>query len=237
MSGRISYLGGIVKNGLILDLDAAKQDSYPRLGTSWKDISGNGNNGTLTNFGSQTIWNSNNGGSIIFDGTNDFVDCGYTVGKPSKFTISTWIKPITYGNCGIVFSSNSGGGQASTHWGLWGRVSGNLEIYISNDSTYQFVNTNIPWSSVGVPNNLFTNIMVTVDGLNIKIFKNSIQSGVSVSQTIQNSGTAYLLCLGKNPADSGYFYNGNISSTQIYNVSLTSQEVLQNYNATKGRYL
>ena len=51
MSGRVSYLGGIVKDGLVLDLDAGKLDSYNRLGTTWNDISGNRNNGTLTNGG------------------------------------------------------------------------------------------------------------------------------------------------------------------------------------------
>jgi hypothetical protein len=42
MAGRISYLGGIVKNGLVLDLDAGKADSYPRTGTLWNDLSGYG---------------------------------------------------------------------------------------------------------------------------------------------------------------------------------------------------
>ena len=49
MAGRISYLGGIVRNGLVLDLDAAKLDSYPKFGTTWRDITFNQNNGTLVN--------------------------------------------------------------------------------------------------------------------------------------------------------------------------------------------
>ena len=61
MAGRIAYYGGIVTNGLVLDLDAAKKDSYPGTGTSWRNIAGNSNNGTLTN---GPTFNSNNGGSI-----------------------------------------------------------------------------------------------------------------------------------------------------------------------------
>ena len=71
MAGRIAYYGNIVKDGLVLDLDAAKKDSYPGTGTAWNDISGNRNNGTLTN---GPTFNSSNGGSIVFDGTNDYIN-------------------------------------------------------------------------------------------------------------------------------------------------------------------
>ena len=62
--------GKIVTNGLVLSLDAADRNSYPGTGTTWRDMSGNGNNGTLTD---GPTFNSNNGGSIVFDGTNDYV--------------------------------------------------------------------------------------------------------------------------------------------------------------------
>ena len=62
MAGRIAYYGGIVKDGLILDLDAAKRDSYPSSGTVWNDISGFQNNGTLIN---GPTFNSSNSGNIV----------------------------------------------------------------------------------------------------------------------------------------------------------------------------
>jgi hypothetical protein len=62
MAGRIAYYGGIVTNGLVLALDAAKKDSYPGSGTLWKDISGNTNNGTLIN---GPTFNSGNGGYCV----------------------------------------------------------------------------------------------------------------------------------------------------------------------------
>ena len=70
MAGRVAYYGNIVKNGLILDMDAAKRDSYPGTGTAWNDISGFQYNGTLTN---GPTFNSSNGGSIVFDGVDDRV--------------------------------------------------------------------------------------------------------------------------------------------------------------------
>ena len=60
----------IVRSGLVLHLDAARPASYPGSGTTWTDLSGQGNNGTLTN---GPTYSSANGGSIVLDGTNDDV--------------------------------------------------------------------------------------------------------------------------------------------------------------------
>ena len=70
----------IVTDGLVLCLDAANPKSYPGSGTTWTDLSGNGNNGTLVN---GVGYNSDNGGSLSFDGVNDYV---------SK---SSWVNPPT----------------------------------------------------------------------------------------------------------------------------------------------
>jgi hypothetical protein len=115
-------------------------------------------------------------------------------------------------------------------------VNGNIEVFVSNGSSYQSANTSLPWSASDIPNSSFTNIVITVDGSNIRIFKNSIQIGSDIAQTISQSGTAYDLCIGNNPADSGYFYDGYVSGVLIYDKDLTPAEVLQNYNAQKSRF-
>ena len=81
----------IVTSGLVLALDAADRNSYPRTGTTWTDLSGNGYNGTLTN--SPTFSNSN-GGSIIFDGTNDYTSTSLdlSLNNTNSVSISMWIK-------------------------------------------------------------------------------------------------------------------------------------------------
>jgi hypothetical protein len=225
----------IVKDGLVLYLDAGSPNSYYSLSTTttWKDISGNANNGTLTN---GPTFNSSNNGNFVFDGSNDFVNCGTAIGKLVNFTISTWIKPNAWNNCGIVFSSNVGGGQGPTHWGMWGRGGGTIEVFVSNGLSLQSAITSLAWSSASIPNNIFTNITTTVDGSLIKIFKNSIQVGSNISQTIQQSGISYDLCVGKNPADSGYYYNGSVAETFVYNRALSSSEILQNFNTTRSRF-
>jgi len=78
----------IITNGLILCLDAASTKSYPGSGTTWFDRSGNGNNGVLTN---GPTFSSTNGGSIVFDGTNDYVQVAGSV-TISTGTFIAWVK-------------------------------------------------------------------------------------------------------------------------------------------------
>ena len=83
------YSPKIITNGLVLSLDAANNKSYPRSGTTWTDLSGNSNTGTLTNGPS---FNDGNQGSIVFDGTDDYVNIPYNSGLiPNNLTLSAWI--------------------------------------------------------------------------------------------------------------------------------------------------
>jgi hypothetical protein len=79
----------IVTDGLILSLDAANNKSYPRSGTTWNDLSGNGNNGTLVN---GPTFSSANGGSIVFDGTNDVVSTTLVQTFVNELTVETWYR-------------------------------------------------------------------------------------------------------------------------------------------------
>ena len=94
----------IITQGLVLALDAADRNSYPGTGTAWTDLSGNGNNGTLTN---GPTYNSANGGSIVFDGSNDYVNFSYNSSLNIgglNITLSSWVRPTSLVNL------NSGGG-------------------------------------------------------------------------------------------------------------------------------
>ena len=79
----------IVRDGLALYLDAANTKSYPGSGTTWKDLSGKGNNGTLTN---GPTFSSDDGGSILVDGSNDFISIPFAGGV---YCIDFWIKPAS----------------------------------------------------------------------------------------------------------------------------------------------
>jgi hypothetical protein len=84
-----NYSPRIVTDGLVLYLDAANPRSYPGSGTTWSDLSRGGNNGVLTN---GPTFNSANNGSIVFDGTNDFIQCSNRTTINLGLTIETVIK-------------------------------------------------------------------------------------------------------------------------------------------------
>jgi hypothetical protein len=78
----------IVTNGLVLALDAANTKSYVSGSTTWRDLSGNNNSGSLVN---GPTFNNANGGSIVFDGTNDYVDVSNSTSlNPTTISIGAW---------------------------------------------------------------------------------------------------------------------------------------------------
>ena len=85
------FFPSIVTNGLVLCLDAGNQLSYPGTGTTWNDLSRNGNNGTLTN---GPVFNS--GGSMVFDGVDDYIstntNSSLTQAGSIQFTAEIWAK-------------------------------------------------------------------------------------------------------------------------------------------------
>ena len=84
----ISYNPSSVTSGLVLCLDAGNTKSYPGSGTTWTDLSGNGNTGTLTN---GPTYSSANGGSFVFDGTDDYASISGSI-TVSEVTFSVWLK-------------------------------------------------------------------------------------------------------------------------------------------------
>ena len=85
----------IVTDGLSLYLDAANTRSYPGSGTAWYDLSGNVNHGTLVN---GPTFDSGNAGSIVFDGTNKYVNFPNPLNKTQLdqiWTVQSWINITT----------------------------------------------------------------------------------------------------------------------------------------------
>ena len=88
----------IVTSGLVLCLDAANKRSYPGTGTTWTDLSGNSNNGTLTN---GPTFSAGNQGSIVFDGTNDYAyQSLFTNAITTTLTFDVWVKFSDAGSSG-----------------------------------------------------------------------------------------------------------------------------------------
>jgi restriction endonuclease S subunit len=100
----------IVTDGLVFAVDAANYESYPGSGTTWTDLAGT-SNGTLTN---GPTFNSENGGNIDFDGTDDYTDFGNSlpIDGTSAGTISIWAK--TSASTSLLFTKYNTNGSNST---------------------------------------------------------------------------------------------------------------------------
>ena len=221
MAGRIAYYGNIVKDGLVLCLDAAKRDSYPGVGTAWNDISGFQNNGVLTN---GPTFNPDKGGSIVFDGVNDYVS--FSTITNNIYTIDFWYK--MGGNDGTYgyFASSGANGFAISEGGTANGLSfGKFYYYNGSVNILSDIPSTSNWNHICVVINTTSN--------NLQIFGNSVQLN---NFTISNMSTS-VSNIGRYVPNFFNMLNGNLASYKIYNRALSSTEVLQNYNATKTRYL
>jgi hypothetical protein len=220
MATRYNYTGGIVTNGLVLNLDAAKTDSYPGSGTTWRDLSGRGNNGTLTN--GPTFSGIGKQASIVFDGVDDYAFFNTDLRSLTSITINVWLKPIDPSLSGplIYFSS-----RASADNGL--------ALWISTNTLRTRLNGTLLQSSSILSGNSWFNVTYTWDGTTVYIYLNGVQqiTGSNTSTTLSGQTD-----FSYGSQDGSFPYNGNISQTQIYNRSLSQTEVTQNFNALRGRY-
>ena len=209
----------IITDGLILYLDAGYKSSYGGSGTTWYDVSGYGNHGTLTN---GPTFNSSNGGNIVFDGTNDYVKVSsFPVPVQGPGTISFFgyyslvsgvlnVITIISGNNAIQIGIRSNGI-------VWGYGGGTLLSY-----TIPTINQIAQWT-------------VTFNGSNIKVFINGVLNNSTTTASNQ-SGSNSTFYIGTF-IDAGLeAFPGAIYECQVYNRVLSDNEISQNYNAQKGRY-
>lgn len=222
----------IITTGLTLLLDAGNVRSYPGSGTTWTDLSGNQNTGTLTN---GPTYSSSNGGSIVFDGTNDYVSTATatSLGLSSvstPFTISSWFKTSGSGEY-YLFDNFDNNGIEDISLRVDGGV---MEI---NMIASILGNTGALRYGSGYNNNVWHNFVMTWNGSNtISGYADGSLIGTTSSYTFSgsfDSGTAFWI--GQRPF-SVLWFPGNIAATYFYNIALNSVQVSQNFNALRGRF-
>lgn len=231
--------GQIVTSGLVLCLNAADKNSYPGTGTTWTDLSGNSNNGTLTN---GPTFNSGNGGSIVFDGVDDYVGLGTptSLNITGNITINSWVNLTAFPS-----SSNATiyeKGYNNTNEQTFFRINNQSGINAIDCGTFGGNNYFTRLTLTGSNATLITtgswnNLAGQYDGANWNIYLN----GNLVSSTLQNQApfpSTSPVSIGAAFISTGYarFLNGRISTTLVYNRALSATEIRQNYNATKTRF-
>jgi len=228
-----NYSPRIITNGLVLYLDAANTRSYPGSGTAWNDLSRSGNNGTLVN---GPTFNSGNGGSIVLDGTDDFIVSSTAVNLPtgsSSRTIQIWVYPTTNTNNFIQLGTGENDSQVYL-----------IAYYLFSGLNYLFTDgknggNNITISGSALPTiNKWNNITFGNSGQNWFYYLNgTLTSSGTWPVTINTVGQKYII--GKRDpsnASTPLTVAGNFAQSQVYNRALSASEILQNYNATKTRF-
>jgi hypothetical protein len=227
----------IVTSGLVLNLDATYTPSYPKNGSLWKDLSSFGNNATLVNGPS---FSSADGGSIGFDGNDDYVSTPIQyLDRPCTFSI--WINLSSLSSFQTFFGQDTS--EAITRGRFYFQKTGITgEGLIQNIVNFSIVLSNGSIVSVNAINPIQTNVWYNYSAVltttTISLYENGIlQNTVSDSNVFLTPNTTITL-------NAGYFNNtvvdftsGKSSSFLIYNRALSAQEVLQNYNAGLQRFI
>jgi hypothetical protein len=213
----------IITDGLVLCLDAANAKSYPGSGTTWTDLSGNGNTGTLTN---GPTFNANNAGTIVFDGTDDFIQCSGSI-TVTAATFVCWIRRNgsqgTYD--GILFSRGTS-------------VTG-MAYYTSDQLGYTWNNAinTYDWSSgLTIPNLTWCMVAISVTSTTATAYLCQASGITTATNTVSHTSTVIDdIKIGVDEF-SGRYSSGNIAQASLYNRALSATEIQQNFNALRGRY-
>jgi hypothetical protein len=216
-----------VTDGLVVAVDAANLKSYQSGSTIWYDKSGNGFNGTLTN---GPTFDSGSGGSIVFDGTNDYIPLTGNIILGNTFTIMGWVKMSAAANAFYnVYGCVANG---SDNWfGVYYNVVDFYGTEIADVNNFHVYGTTIlnlqQWYHIAATINIST----------VNVYTNAIlDTSVTKSFTIAPWNSNGSNDIGRRGGINQNFFNGSLSNIQTYNRALTTAEILQNYNATKGRF-
>jgi hypothetical protein len=226
----------VVTNGLVLNLDAANQKSYVSGSTTWRDLSGNNNSGSLVN---GPTYSSNNNGILTFNGSSQYVSTPIqNLDRPCTF--STWVNfnSLTGFQTFIGQDTSAAISRGRFYFQKAGSTAEGLILNVVNFSIVLSAGSIILANAINpVVTNQWYNYSAVLTTTTLSLYENGIlQSTVNDSNAFLTPNTNILF-------NAGYFsnaivdyVNGRSSSFLIYNRALSASEVAQNYNAQKSRF-
>jgi hypothetical protein len=229
------FANTIVQQGLVLNLDAGNNYSYAGAGTTWIDVSGNSNNGTLIN---SPTYSSDNSGVLNWASvSSQYATVAMNSGlRVANITQEVWV--FLNSTADQVFIGMQYGTGSNNSFALW--VSGGTFYFgVNTGGTFYQSASSTPSTST------WYHLVHTYNGTTQYLYINGVlattyNSAASGNMTYDTSNT--LLAIGADFNGTGYntgptlFVNGKMPIVKIYNIALSAAQVLQNYNATKGRF-
>ncbi len=223
----------IIEDGLVLCLDAGSKRSYPGTGTVWTDLKGS-NNGTLTN---GPTFDSDNGGSIVFDGTNEIVSISNFPTTHSAFTSSIWVYSNNYDKSYTGFVSC----DAYRHrfelrsYDTTRRVTFVVSNSSNSGNSY-FLTTD---EDTVLENGNWYNLTCSFDktSSSMKLYINGyIKAQRTDGPNVDIVFNQTILAIGRIQGNNTFCLNGSVGTFCFYNRALTADEIRRNYLSTKERY-
>ena len=227
----VGYNPRIVIDGLVLALDAGNTKSYPGIGTAWTDMVSSGI-GTLTN---GPTFDSGNGGSIVFDGTDDYVITGTTLPDADElfadtgnaWSTSSWFNVDDLDPLFQSVAARGGGVGTSAVYSVWVKDTGEIRTRLRGGTPTTIGN------SIAV--NTWYNVAITWDGTTANAYLNGkFITTIAVGTVSFRTGDVGIGIGGENLDRSPF--DGKISQTLAYNKALAVAEISQNFNAIRGRF-
>lgn len=237
----LQAVGSVITDGLVLYLDAANYKSYPGSGTAWSDLTINNNSGSLTN---GPTFNSGNGGSIVFDGVDDYIlgqsssNLNFGTGNFSACALfktntsvrRTVLSRFDYDNTGTIergyYMDVLASGKIRTGFETNGnnfRVTDSNTLVNTNSYFYAVLTRSTQTTANCYINGVFETSNTLIGGTTSNI--DAVTAPFSIARRSDY----------QTPTFTAYFL-GNIANVQVYNRALSAGEVLQNYNALKRRF-
>lgn len=206
-------------NGMVLYLDAKNIKSYPGIGTTWSDLSGRSNTGTMSNV-------TYSAGEMSFNGSTSRVDCGNAASLQ-----------ITTGSIGAWFKANNGNSGYNGiivkqfAWGLFV-----LDNYLE---VYDWGNNVTRPTGAFVGNSLWNHVMMTFTETTGTPSNNALvylNGSLITTTTVKHNNQNVNVQIGEGNAPPSQAFGGIIPTAYVYSRVLSASEVLQNFNALRGRY-
>jgi hypothetical protein len=230
----------IVTDGLTANLDATSVVSYPNTGTTWYDLSGSSNNGSI-NIGSPTFTTFGGRRTIRFSNQDKYVyyppyDGFVLSGNPgisasgTSFTFEAWFYQLTGGGQTVILS-NAGGCDGYR----WGPVGGSAYWLLGNSGCSQYAEGGVNNSTTMIGRwvqmvGIFDRANTLGGGTKFYHYINSsLEGSVSTyNPTIQTGAPGITSCCGA--------FDGYLSVVRVYNRALSQSEITQNFNAQKSYF-
>ena len=215
-----------VSTNLIRSYDVSNRFSYPGSSTTLTDVSGNGIDGTLVN---GVGYNSSNGGSLVFDGSNDYVSFSSGLSSTDNLTYEAWVNPSSFSGFNVILNHDNWStgyvhfqfDQGALHFDLHCCQVGGQAI----SSTYNFT-TNTWYQVAAVYSKSLGQVSFYVNG--------TLTNTVNLTGSIPTITNSSLKMGSWNGNDR--FFNGKIGLVRIYNSALSASDIQTNFNGSKTRF-